>query len=606
MFIRQTTTRTRKDGTVYSGHRLVHNVRIGDKVHQKTLLHLGRDFPIEKSAWPQLCQRIKERLSGQTTFVKPLPKVLEDEAERIVRELLARKAERLQQAQLAEGAPVDPAWRTVDVRSVRMTNARSVGCEYVGLWALGQLGVPKLLMELGFTAGLCRAALGLIVGRLAKPDSEHATYEWLCMRSGLEEFLQARFKRLSRMQLYRASDRLVAHRKAIEAHVFGEAMALFGLESTVTLFDLTNSYLEGEAKAQAQAKRGRSKEKRSDCPLVTLALVVDGSGFVRRSQIFAGNVREDQTLHQMLAALGTPKAATVVMDRGVATAANVQWLIESGYTYLVVSRERARTFDPEAAGRTLTELDNGLELYDVREEAEVRVYCRSPQRRKKEEAIVQRRRSRFEAQLTQLNDGLSKPRTRKRLNLVQERIGRLKANSGGIAQHYEITVEPDENEQQATAVTWTLKPKAHTMWTHPGVYSLRTNLMDLPVERLWQTYIMLTDLEAVFRSLKSELGLRPIYHQKDHRTEGHLFITVLAYQAVQVIRTRLRQKGLTWSWKTLRDRLASQTRATFSQKQLDGRTVHTRVTSEPDQYQREVYEALGLDPVPLNPQITTI
>ena len=195
----------------------------------------------------------------------------------------------------------------------------------------GRAGRPGLLTKLNFSQGQRNAALGSIVGRLAKPGSEHATHEWLCARSGLGEFLQCRFESIGLKQLYRVSDRLLLHREAIETHVSGQALELFELQRTVTLFDLTNTYLEVSAKRQKRAKRGHSKEKRSDCPLITLALVIDGSGFVERSRVFDGNVPESRTLEQMLRDLKAPKSAAVVMDRGIATAANVEYLKCQGY-----------------------------------------------------------------------------------------------------------------------------------------------------------------------------------------------------------------------------------------------------------------------------------
>ena len=207
--------------------------------------------------------------------------------------------------------------------------------------------------------------------------------------------------------------------------------------------------------------------------------------------------------------------------------------------------------------------------------------------------------------LGKLSEGLSQPKTQKRLNLIRERIARLKQCFGGIGQHYEIKVEPDKKGKQAKSITWKQTPKAGTMLTDPGVYCLRSNQMDLSAEELWRTYVMLTDLEAVFRSLKSELGLRPIYHSTGRRAEGHLFITVLAYQLVQVIRKRLCAVGLRSSWTTLRRILRRQVRTTSVFEARSGYTLHVRTTSYPDADQREIYEALGINPVPLPMHKTT-
>ena len=161
-----------------------------------------------------------------------------------------------------------------------------------------QVGLGELLEGLGFNGRQRAVAMALIIGRMAQPGSERATWRWLCQRSGLGELLEVDFESLSLMRLYRVSDVLMAHREAIENHLFERVTELFSLKHTVTLYDLTNTFFEGEAHGQPKARRGHSKEKRSDCPLLTLGLVLDGSGFVRRSEVFAGNADEDKTLRQ--------------------------------------------------------------------------------------------------------------------------------------------------------------------------------------------------------------------------------------------------------------------------------------------------------------------
>ena len=199
--------------------------------------------------------------------------------------------------------------------------------------------------------------------------------------------------------------------------------------------------------------------------------------------------------------------------------------------------------------RIETASSHGVHLHKVLSDdaQEVRLYCFSEERAAKERGIVERFAKRFEDALTKLCEGLSKPRTQKRLDKVWQRIGRLKAQSRGVAQHYDVELDTDKTAQRATAVRFTRRPISGSMMTHPGVYCLRSNQTDWDEATLWRTYFTLTDLEAVFRSLKSELGLRPIDHHKPIRAEGHLFITVIAYQLVQVIRRRLRESGETAS-----------------------------------------------------------
>ena len=211
--------------------------------------------------------------------------------------------------------------------------------EALGLWSMEQIDLAGLLQSLGLSGPLRSAAMASIIGRMAAPASEHATYEWMTQRSALGELLDVDFAAMPLMTLYRASDALLKHRDSIERQVFSRVSELFGLSTTVTLYDLTNTYMEGEATSNPKAKHARSKEKRSDCPLVTLALVLDSSGFVRESRSFAGNVSEGDTLEQMLKALNVPKGALVVMDAGIAKEENLTWLRDNGYRYLAVSRD---------------------------------------------------------------------------------------------------------------------------------------------------------------------------------------------------------------------------------------------------------------------------
>ena len=601
MYIRRTRNRRTDTGQDYFTCRLVRAERVGKTVRQRTLLNLGSHYDIDRVHWPTLCARIEQLLSGQTDMLDPAcPAALETEAQRITAQLLARAP-----APAVGEAPGDDM-HSVAVDSLALLRPRAVGVEAVGLWALQQLGVPALLARLGLTGPQRAAALGSMIGRLAAPGSERATHAWLGRRSALGELLGVDFEAMSAMQLYRASDALLAHRDAIEQHLFRQVTDLFGLSPTVTLYDLTNTYFEGEAGAQPTARRGHSKEKRSDCPLLTLGLVLDGSGFVRRSQVFAGNVREDSTLAGMLTALDAPAGALVVMDRGIATEANIAWLREQGYRYLVVSRARHRQFDLEQALTIDSASGQPVQLHLEQGEGETRLYCYSAARAEKEKGMARRLQQHFETGLQRLADGLARPRTRKGLNSIHQRIGRLRERSRGIGRHYAITVTPDSGGKQAASITWQRQPRAGSLLTHPGVYCLRSNLTDWDAEKLWRTYTLLTDLEAVFRSLKSELGLRPVFHQTPPRAEGHLFITVLAYQAVQLIRRRLRAHGERASWSTLRSILGGQQRVTATFRCADQRTLHVRKATRPEAAQQAIYAALGIDENPGGTQKTVV
>ncbi len=599
MYIRRTKTRTTTQGEDYYSHRLVRSERVGKKVRQKTLLNLGRHFEIEQNQWPELCTRIEQLLQDQGTLrFEGVSDELEKAAQQIVARLVTSETAVSKGSE--EGAPPAVDIQSLDVASLELIQPRSVGVEHLGLWALEQLQVPKLLDEAGLNGYQRATAMGLIIGRMAAPDSELATHRWLQNRSALGELIGFDFNKMSHQQLYRTSDLLIRAQEKIEKGLYNRVSDLFGLAGTVTLYDLTNTYFEGEAGRNPKAMRGHSKEKRTDCPLLTLGLMLDGSGFVQRSEVFAGNIFEGKTLKGMLEALKAPKGALVVMDRGIATKENIEWMQAEKYRYLVVNRGRDRDYDPEGSIAIETAANEIVHLKKTFSEdgKEVRLYCHSEQRAKKEEGIAKRFMERFETELKKLSEGLSRPRTTKRTVKIWERIGRLKEKSRGISQHYKIDLVLDESGENATAIDWERKPLEGTLVTHPGVYSLRSNETDWDEERMWRTYIMLTDLEAVFRSLKSELGLRPIYHHKEERSDGHLFITVLAYQAVQVIRRRLREKEIHDSWRMLRETMSTQQRITATFRRTDERTLHIRKATKAELGHERIYDALNIDPAP--------
>ncbi len=630
MFIRCTQTRSSKSGQPYTTYRLVQSVRTAQGIKQSTLLNLGSHFNLPKDQWPLLAQRIDELLHNQVSLIaSTLSEQAQTLAQRYAAQMIALRpslaavAAATQSVMPAEGAalaegsvPVSAAqadkgspqaqvqaqaerFQSVDLDSIELTRPRSVGVEHAALSAMRQCGFEDKLSALGLNRPQIAAAVGSVIARMAHPASELASHAWLQQHSGLGELIGFDFESMDLNRLYRASDLLYKHRDALQDHLFSQAQSLFGLHPTITLYDLTNTYFEGICAGVSKAKRGHSKESRSDCPLVTLAVALDSSGFVRRSKVFAGNASEPVTLKDMLTSLNAAAGATVVMDAGIATEKNLTWLRENGYHYLVKSRLRERQFDPEGATEVKTAGDVTIKMNRVIDaQGQVLLYCHSPAREQKDRAIDDAKAAAFVAACEKIKAGLSKPRGTKKVDAIMERIGRAKQRFSRGAQHYEVKIIKDQTQLVVLDITWSKRIKAGSAAAHPGVYCLRTSLLDLDDASLWRTYVMLTDLESVFRSLKTDLGLRPVFHQIERRVEGHLFISVLAYHFVHMLRTQLKAKDIDDSWSTLRETLSVQRRVTVTLTRRDGRTVHVRKASRPEPRHQTINEILGHAPNP--------
>ena len=291
------------------------------------------------------------------------------------------------------------------------------------------------------------------------------------------------------------------------------------------------------------------------------------------------------------------------MDAGIASASNIAWLIEHGYHYLVVSRE-GHAKDPrdqESAVMVRKTEHNSVAVYREidAETGETRLYCHSELKAKKEQAIRNRFHVRLEEGLDKLNAGLDKKGTIKNYAKILERIGRLREKNSRVAQDYSIEVIADADKNNAIRIDWQREPKSAQKDQHCGVYCLRTNIKDWSEEQLWTTYIMLTEIEATFRSLKTDLGLRPVYHHKEDRVTGHLFITLLAYHLVHTLRYQLKQQGIQLSWDSIRKIMSTQQRIMITLPTDDHKTIHLRTTTQAEARQKQLYAALNIKSDPI-------
>ena len=581
MFIRKTKTRTH-NACDYFSYRLVESVRVGEQVRQRTLVNLGAGFDVPREQWPELIAAIEATVSPTASLFE-FPPYIAEHAERIAEQLHTHHAH--------SSADV----RRVDINTMRHINVRSVGGESVAVHALDVLGMESLLESLGIGPRQRKLALAQIAARMLHPASELETFRWLSHDSALCERIGVPPTQLRLGRLYRAADVLLRNRKAIETALYERQCELFAHSCTVVLYDLTNTWFSGAAHS-APGEFGHSKQKRHDCPLVTLGLCLDSAGLVRRSEVLPGNVSEPGTLKAALKRLGlSGGSCTVVMDAGICSDDNLRWLSRQGYDWVVVDRRHAVI--PETAPDTVTRTRQQAEvrIWRLQDGAhdEARLCVHSSAREKTEQSMLSVPRQRLEEALKQLHEGLSKPRRMKRYPRVVEKIGRLRQQYRSVSCQYDIEVKPDAKGHHAIAVEWRRNGKHEERERNAGAYLLRTSLTQWDNERIVGLYWTLSEVEATFRSLKSELGLRPIYHRTRKRVQGHLLISVLAYQAVHTLRMMLRAQGETMSWQKIRHTLASIHRITTVMDESSGRRLAVRQNTQPSAEQRRLLRKMG-------------
>lgn len=624
MFIREIRKKLTKGNSTYEyiQHRLVESVRTPNGPRQRTVLNLGQltIAPEHFKAFADLIEGILLS-SHQPSLFSELPEEVSGLAHHFA-QIIAQK--RLQKSNQTSATPAkktlqdDPHYEEIDINSVITTNSRSIGVEHIALHHFKELDMFSILSSCSFTEKEQALAAAQICARMAHPASERETARWLRNDSALSELLGADFSHISDQMLHRVADKLWKHRETIEKEIAKNATDIFSLDSKVVLYDLTNTYFESPKRNSQIAKYGRSKEKRNDCPLLTLALIVDAMGFPKRSMILEGNVSEPDNLLTMLEKLEIADKTdnhprTIVIDAGIATEDNLAKLRDDPrFEYVAISRKKHtdHTMFP-GTGATSLEMSHDKELVVeiAHQEKETFLLCKSPDRQQKDSAIHKLRKERFEKAMSLLNEGLSKPRTVKSSTAIHQRIGRIKERYS-IGHLY--TIEVKEENGIVTQVCWTYHSDKENDF---GEYIIRTSRKDFDASQLSIVHRTLTMIEAAFEWLKSDLGLRPNFHQKDSRMCTHATISVLAYFVLAPILHKIqwggefvgysekREDHSPWNkpygWKNIVRTMRSQTRVTTAFKCKSGKQMNIRTTVEPTAEQMEIYKRLAVPPRPV-------
>jgi|SRR5271156_136620 len=594
MYIRKTIKKDPNSGKSYAAYHLVESTRTEKGPRQRVLLYMGSEIGLPEGEHALLSQRINEIINGQRSLV-PYPQEVEQRAQTYASQIIRRLSEG---AANLETKIHSAQFVTIDVDTIEKSEPRTVGTEHLLLQMTHQLQLPEKLKELGLSVTEVAIALGSIIARAAHPESERATYAWLCNQSGLEELLDFSFKKTSHNSLYKISDKLLSHKIVIENHLEETEQKFHKYQTTIALYDLTNTYMEGQAKSNPKATHGVSKEKRTDCPLVTMGLVMNEHGFLNRTSILPGNASEPKTLQKMIKSLNVTEnlfKPIIILDAGISSESNLQWLRDNHYKYVVSARQDAPSLELEGELTPVGDLKDLVKAALIKSSGgeEQWLYCESEAKAAVAAQMKQSFKKRFEEDLAKLTTGLAKPKGRKKYIKVLERIGRLREKHKRISGCYEVTVQASSDGINAVSIDWKIiEEKMNEKLT--GSYFLRTNLIGMSPKELWELYNTLRGVEDAFRFMKSSLGLRPVYHQKEHRVDGHLWITILAYHLIQNCLYQLGKEGILYHWKTIRGIMDGRVRVTTSANTQDGKTLHHRSTTKVEGEQVAIYKALGL------------
>lgn len=601
MFIREYRTKNKKTGKIYIKHQLVESHRTEAGPRQRIVMNLGK-VNLKKSDWRRLAFALEGKLSGQDTLLdEPEINAAADAAMRNYDFYKIRKKNE---------APGGNSL-TIDLEKVGTTACRSLGPELAGASAWDKLSMDTILKEAGLDKKSRELAKAVVLARLISPASEASTLKWIKERSSVAEIINTDLLNMKKDPIYEIADILLYHKKKVEKLLREKEETIFPDSSTLFLYDLTNTYFEGQCKNNSFAKRGKSKEKRSDCPLICLALLVDSRGYPVFSQIYEGNKSEPVTLTSVLDRLEADvkktlfsQKPTIVADRGIATKDNIALLVKRGYPYMVIERKRSeadyiKEFETAKSSFDKTIKDDGTIYFKkIKSDNIARLLVLSEAKKEKEEAMDSLKEKRFLEDVDKLKKSVSRGSVML-LPKIQIRIGRLMQKYPTVAKYYDIDTKTDKGGKKVLALKVNRKKeKRDNRKVLTSCYVIETTHIDMKASDILKSYHSLTRIEAAFKSLKTDLGIRPVYHQTAGRSMGHLFISVLAYHLLNTIELDLASKGERVKWSTIKDELSTHMRTTVILTGTDGGIHHTRVSSRPEPRHKEIYDLLKIkDPL---------
>jgi transposase len=573
-----------KDGKGHTYWSLVETVRTADGPRQRRLCYLGELNSSAQARWLKTVEVFNEQ--GESTQLKLFPSEVEPPAN-------------------------DPQVARVLLNRVRLERSRQFGASFLGLELWKRLELDRFFEQAvdDKTADVpwSRVAAVLAINRLCAPASELAIEERWYPSTALDDLLGIEEGKINDTRLYRCLDRILPHKTKLEQHLKQRYGELFGAEFDVLLYDLTSTYVEGAAENNPMMRRGYSRDHRPDCEQMVIALIVNQEGFPFSYETFDGNRADVSTMETILRMVERKygKARRIwVMDRGIVSEANLEAIRKRGGQYLVgTPRSQMKQFEAELLKDDWKQVRPEVEVKQAKlpQGEETYILCRTAGRKEKEKAIRQRFSSQMEDALRRLSKAITTGRLKDR-NKMERRLGRIQANHPSVNDLYEVTLR---STPEGVRLFWEMKKDGKT-WRElrEGSYILRTNLQAETAEELWSKYMQLTEAEASFRALKSELSIRPLFHQLEPRVKAHVMVAFIGYALWVTLKRLLQAKRrvIAAEQHTNPDLSPARALALLSTVHsadivlptTDGRELRLRRVTEPDTEQKKLLHLLGL------------
>ena len=496
----------------------------------------------------------------------------------------------------------EPDWVEVDTANIRVENQLDFGGPWLALQLIHKLKFDELL-ETVMPQGReevpwSKMALVLAICRLCNPSSELYIAEHYYKSTAMSELLGIPSEKVYDERLYRALDKLLPHKKALEKHLKDRLGSMFGLKYDLLLYDVTSTYFEGQCQSNPMAQRGYSRDKRSDCKQVCIGLVVSKCGMPLGYEVFEGNRNDVKTWQEIVTKMESyyGKADRIWCgDRGMMSKENLEFMQSGNRKYIIgASKGTLKKFERQLLQDDWQEIRQGLEVKICQapdNERETYILCRSQDRREKEKAMHQRFEQHIDTALEKLKAGCEKRRYKK--ETIDRRVGSIMAKNSRAAGLFEVEVKEIGGR---TTVSWSKKENWRA-WAmlNEGCYLLRTNVTDWSAEDLWHAYIQLTEAEAAFRIHKSDLKIRPVWHQKTDRVLAHILVCFLAYVLWKTLHQMAKAAGLGDEPRRIFDELSNISVVDVvlpTRKNVD---IRRRCVGKPTEHQAILLSHLGLD-----------